>query len=123
MAELDLLAVLSEQHNASMILAEQFPAVPLELEKLSYKFLKQFKVLPLDLEDNLLTMAMADPSDTETLESIRLFPGYETKIHLGLEHEISDALERFYGSGDGLLGKPFDSGDKLIGITLDLGAA
>ncbi|PYV38787.1 MAG: type II secretion system protein GspE [Acidobacteria bacterium] len=121
LAERDLLAVLSEQHNASLILAEQFPAVPLELEKLSYKFLKQFKVLPLDLEDKVLTVAMADPSDTETLESIRLFTGYETKIHLGLEHEISDALERFYGSGDGLLGKSFDAGDKLIGETLDTG--
>jgi len=93
----------------------------LELEKLSYKFLKQFKVLPLDLEDKVLTVAMADPSDTETLESIRLFTGYETKIHLGLEHEISDALERFYGNGESGLGKSIDTGDTLSGENLDEG--
>ncbi|PYV90596.1 MAG: type II secretion system protein GspE [Acidobacteria bacterium] len=121
LAERDLLAVLSEQHAAPLILAEQFPAVPLELEKLSYKFLKQFKVLPLDLEDKVLTVAMADPSDTETLESIRLFTGYETKIHLGLEHEISDALERFYGNGESGLGKSIDTGDTLSGENLDEG--
>jgi len=121
LAERDLLAVLSEQHAAPLILAEQFPAVPLELEKLSYKFLKQFKVLPLDLEDKVLTVAMADPSDTETLESIRLFTGYETKIHLGLEHEISDALERFYGNGESGLGKSIDTGDTLSGEDLDEG--
>ena len=121
LAERDLLAVLSEQHAAPLILAEQFPAVPLELEKLSYKFLKQFKVLPLDLEDKVLTVAMADPSDTETLGSIRLFTGYETKIHLGLEHEISDALERFYGNGESGLGKSIDTGDTLSGEDLDEG--
>ncbi len=110
LAERDLTAVLSEQHKAPLILATEFPAVPLDIEKLSYKFLRQFKVLPLDLEQNVLSVAMADPSDLDTIESLRLFTGYEIKIRLGLENEIAEALERFYGAEVGSVGKVVEDG-------------
>jgi general secretion pathway protein E len=103
LAERDLMAVLSEQHKASLILADEFPAVPLEIEKLSYKFLKQFKLLPLDLRGDVLTVAMADPSDIETIDSLRLFTGVQTEVRLGIESEICEAIERLYGNGDNLL--------------------
>ena len=118
LAERDLIAVLSEQHNTPLILATEYPAVPLELEKLSYKFLRQFKVLPLDLEKNQLTVALADPSDLETIESLRLFTGNEIKIRLGLENEISDALERYYGGDNGSVGRVIeDTEEKLTGYS------
>jgi general secretion pathway protein E len=103
LAERDLMAVLSEQHKASLILADEFPAVPLEIEKLSYKFLKQFKLLPLDLRGDVLTVAMADPSDIETIDSLRLFTGVQTEVRLGIESEICEAIKRLYGNGDNLL--------------------
>jgi general secretion pathway protein E len=122
LAERDLMAVLSEQHNASLILADEFPAVPLELERLSYKFLKQFKVLPLDLKENVLTVAMADPSDTETIESLRLFAGVQTRIRLGLENEIGEALDRLYGDGDNLLNPSVGAdGTQISGEPNELG--
>jgi len=122
LSERDLMAVLSEQHNASLILADEFPAVPLELERLSYKFLKQFRVLPLNLKENVLTVAMADPSDTETVESLRLFAGVQTKIRLGLENEICEALDRLYGDGDNLLKPPVTAdGSQILGESVDLG--
>jgi general secretion pathway protein E len=122
LAERDLMAVLSEQHNASLILADEFPAAPLELERISYKFLKQFKVLPLDLKENVLTVAMADPSDTETVESLRLFTGVQTRIRLGLENEIGEALDRLYGDGDNLLGPALGAdGSQIPGESADLG--
>jgi general secretion pathway protein E len=121
LAERDLITTLSEQHKAPLIQTEEFPAVPLVLERLSYKFLKHFKVLPLDLENNVLTMAMADPSDSDTLESLRLFTGYEIKVRLGYENEISEALERSYGDGDGEFRKLGDGEDKPGGESSDLG--
>ena len=53
------------------------------MEKLSSKFLKQFNVLPLDLKENVLTVAMSDPSDTDTLESLRMFTGYSCRVLTG----------------------------------------
>jgi len=121
LAERDLMAVLSEQHNASLMLAQEFPAVPLNLEKISYKFLKQFKVLPLDLTGNVLTVAMADPSDTETIESLRLFTGLQARIHLGLENEISEALERLYGSGGDFLSPASGEDGQMASDASELG--
>jgi general secretion pathway protein E len=101
LAERDLMATLSEQHMAPLLTAEEYPAMSMEIDKLSGKFLKQFKVLPLDLEGNVLTVVMADPSDSDTLESLRLFTGYEIKTRLGLENEITEVLGRFYGDSSG----------------------
>ena len=101
LAERDLIATLSEQHQAPLLTAEEYPAVSVEIDKLSGKFLKQFKVLPLDLEGNLLTVVMADPSDSDTLESLRLFTGHRIKVRLGLESDITEALERLYGDSSG----------------------
>jgi general secretion pathway protein E len=100
LAERDLLVTLSDQHRAPLLFAYEYPAVPLDLENLSPKFLKQFKLLPLDLEGNVLTVVMADPSDDDTLESLRLFTGYNVRVRLGVETEIAEALERFFGSGN-----------------------
>jgi general secretion pathway protein E len=111
LAERDLMSAVSDQHNTPFLPASEFPAVPLELDKLSGKFLKQFRVLPLDLEGNVLTAAMADPSDNLTLDSIRLFTGYQTKIRLANESDICEALDRFYGSA----GRPVDDAAKLDG--------
>ena len=48
LSEQDLLAALSAQHQTELIPAQDFPAVPLMVEKLSPKFLRQFRILPLD---------------------------------------------------------------------------
>jgi general secretion pathway protein E len=101
LAERDLIAALCDQHQVALLLSADYPVAPLELDKVSGQFLRQFKVLPIDLAGNILMVAMADPSDRETLESLRLFTGYELKILLALENELTDVLERFYGSQAG----------------------
>ncbi|MFN8005691.1 MAG: type II secretion system ATPase GspE [Terriglobia bacterium] len=113
LAEKDLNQAISDQFQAPVINASEFPAVPLEVQKLSYKFLMQFKILPLDLEGNTLTLAMADPSDTETLDSVRMFSGHEVRVRLAQENEITDALDRIYGAGEGNLSR-VAGGDAIL---------
>lgn len=96
LAEKDLMSVLSEQLKVPLIRADEFPDVPIKVDKLSIKFLRQFQVLPLDLEGNLLTVAMADPSDSDTLESLRMFTGYDVRMCLGTTGEIAEGIERLY---------------------------
>ncbi|MCI0420348.1 MAG: Flp pilus assembly complex ATPase component TadA, partial [Acidobacteria bacterium] len=121
LAERDLIAALSEQHGTPLILAADFPAMPLEIEKLSPKFLKQFGVIPLDLNENVLTVAMSDPSDTDTLESLRLFTGFTCEVRLGQENEIGEALERFYGGANGASGKVLEDTGEGVGEYAEAG--
>ncbi len=123
-AERDLMTVLCAQHQVSMVGSADFPIAPLELEKVSGQFLRQFKVLPMDVAENILTVAMADPSDRETLEFLRLFTGCQLKVLLAHENEISEALERFYGN-DGASGRmaegevPAGAGDGEAGESIE----
>lgn len=101
LSEKDLMSVLSAQHQVPLISRSEFPTTALDVERLSPKFLHQFHVLPLELKNDVLTVAMADPSDADTLESLRMFTGFSCNVRLGHESDIAETLDRLYGSNGG----------------------
>src|SRR5438105_2020484 len=114
-AERDVLAMISDQLQIPLFGAE-YPAVPIEADRLPFRFLRAFNVIPVHLENNLLTLVMADPLDTETQNTIRLRTGFAQKIFLGAEGEVQAQLDRLYG------GEEENSSEKLIETLGDLGA-
>ncbi len=105
-AERDVISVLSEQLKVEIFTGE-YPAVPIEPAKLPLRFLRNFRTLPLHLAGNELSVAMADPLDSETQSAIRLRTGYELKVYLAPESDILDQLEKLYGMEE-------NSAEKLI---------
>jgi general secretion pathway protein E len=97
LAQRDLLLALSEQLGLPLASLEDPPAVMPETERLSPRFLRQARALPLAVEDSTLRLAMADPLDFETLSAVRLATGLTVKPELATEAEILDAIERYYG--------------------------
>jgi general secretion pathway protein E len=93
----DVLAALSDQLGVRLVSIDGPPAVSPETEKLSPRFLRQFRCLPLALNDSSLTLAMADPLDFETLAAVRTFTGLRIEPVLAAESEIVDAVDRYYG--------------------------
>jgi general secretion pathway protein E len=93
----DVLTALSDQLGIRLVSIEGPPAVSPETEKLSPRFLRQFRCLPLALQDSSLTLAMADPLDYETLSAVRTFTGLRIDPVLAPEQEIIDAVDRYYG--------------------------
>ena len=71
----DVMAVLAEQLRVPLVAIDGPPPVSPETEKLSPRFLRQFRCLPLALHDSSLTLAMADPLDFETLAAVRTIHG------------------------------------------------
>src|SRR4051794_3154009 len=55
----DVLAALSDQLGVPVVTIDGPPAVSPETEKLSPKFLRQFRCMPVALHDSTVTMAMA----------------------------------------------------------------
>jgi general secretion pathway protein E len=96
----DVLAALSDQLGIPLvsISIEETPAVSPETEKLSPRFLKQFRCLPYRLEEQALTLAMADPLDFETISAVEHSSGLRVLPVLAAEREILDAVDRFYAS-------------------------
>src|SRR3981081_4073472 len=71
----DVLAALSDQLGIPLVTIDGPPAVSPETERLSPRFLRQFRCLPVGREDHTVTLAMADPLDFETLSAVRSCTG------------------------------------------------
>ena len=112
-AERDILATISDQLKVPVFGAE-YPAVPIEPDRLPFRFLRTFNVIPVHLENNILTLVLADPQDLETQNSIRLRTGFALQIFLASEAEIQAQLERLYGGEE-------NTTEKLIETLGDFG--
>jgi len=111
-SERDCLSVVSEHIQTPAVTAADYPKVPVLDNSLSFRFMKQCKFMPVALEGDVLTLAMTDPLDGATLDSIRQATGLRTRALLGAESEIMDALERFYGSSSGAMGRIIEGIDE-----------
>jgi general secretion pathway protein E len=111
-SEKDCLAVVSEHLNIRTITGLEYPEVPVLENILSYRFMKQCKVVPVARDNNVLTLAMSDPLDHATLDSVRQATGLAVSAVLGAESEILDALERLYGSAASTLGRIIEGIDE-----------
>ena len=118
-SEKDLLAVLSEHLSVPVITGPQYPPGPVIDNVLSHRFMKQCKFVPVALENNALTLAMTDPLDHATLDSVRQATGFEVKALLGAESEIMDVLEKFYGSAGTTFGRIIEGIDEANIDNLD----
>jgi len=111
-AERDIVSTLSQQLNVDLFSGE-YPAVPVETSKLPLRFLRTFHVIPVHLENNVLSLVMSDPLDVETQSAIRLRTGHDLRVYIGAETEVNEQLEKLYGGDEG-------SSEKLIETMTDV---
>ncbi len=57
-------------------------------------------ILPLELKGKVLTLAMANPLDWETIEDISFETGLKLSVAISSENNILNAIENFYGSAE-----------------------
>ncbi len=119
-AQRDVLHALSDQIGVRLISIDGPPAVSPETEKLSPRFLRQFRVLPVALQESTLTLAMADPLDFETLAAVHTFTGLHVDPVLAPEQEIIDAVDRYYGESARAANQDFFGEDGQGGGSEDL---
>ena len=109
----DVLAALSEQLEIPIVAAAEFPAVSPAIEGLSARFMRQFRFLPLAVEDSTVTLAMADPLDFETISAVRLYTKLKVRALLAPETEILAALEKYFPGEEEAAGS--ESGAAAVG--------
>jgi general secretion pathway protein E len=97
MAQRDMLAALSDQLGIPLAAVDGEPPSAPEIDGLSHRFLRQCRAFPIELKEQVLTLAMADPLDFETIAAVRSFSGLDIRTVLAPEQEIIDAIERHYG--------------------------
>ena len=93
----DVLVTLSEQLGVPLLTADDFPSESIDLERISAKYMRQFRFVPVSINGTTVTLAMSDPLDFETLATIRRFTALEILTALAPERDIFEALDRYYG--------------------------
>jgi general secretion pathway protein E len=98
-SEEDLQPLLAAYLGVPVVGKKEFPSEPVPLGRLSLKYLRRAKVLPLAQTNGALTVAMADPGDEYALQGLEVATGLTIEPCLARERDILERLEVAYGNG------------------------
>jgi hypothetical protein len=59
-------------------------------------FLLNQGFIPLDVDDEIMTIVMSNPEDEETLDTLSRYVSYNVNVFVGIRRDISDAIEEYY---------------------------
>ncbi len=65
------------------------------------KLVQRYLFIPLELKDNVLTIAVSNPMDIWIAEDIKMHLGFAVQRVLSLKNEIEEAIRKYYGLGSG----------------------
>jgi len=97
-SEEEILQTLGQRLGLEVITLAEGPPGPAIANTLSVRFLKEHRIFPYQLQDGTLTVAMADPTDSEAIEGLRVALGLRIRVCLAREAEILQAIERAYSN-------------------------
>ena len=98
-SERDMIDALAADLDLPVVSLADYPELPVLEERVTVRFIKEARALPLREDDELLLLAMVDPLDEYVLNAFRLASQRQVVAHLAVPSELDAAFERLYGSG------------------------
>jgi general secretion pathway protein E len=98
-AQRDVTEALAAQLGLPVLDAASYPELPVLEERVSARFLREARALPVREDDNELALAMADPTDRYTIDAFEMVTGRAVRPMVAIPTELDAALERLYGAG------------------------
>src|SRR5437764_5726172 len=92
----DVLRALARQQNLAYLSRDELPSPLPVVKTLSAKYLRQYTVCPVSIENGLLTVAIADPLNAVVLDDLRQFTGLAVKLVVSSAEAITEAIDRTY---------------------------
>lgn len=124
--ENELMALLA-QHNGLETLELTDYQIPTEaIEAMTPELVKQYKVIPVTKNENTLTIAMSDPTDVQTLDTLRYVLKCNVEAVISPKAQIEKLIDHYYGSLEESVGSFLEGMDanvetNLIGTAEDGG--
>ncbi len=98
-SERDVVDALSSHLDLPVVSMADYPELPVLEERVTVRFIKESRALPLHEDDEHLVLAMVDPLDEYVLNAFRLVTRRKVMARLAVPSELDAAFERLYGSG------------------------
>src|SRR5512139_1465914 len=83
--------------NGPFIAGEDLPKVPFVLNGISSRFIRENLIVPLELKQNKLKVAMANPDDAQTVDALRVATSAEVLVYAADPKALGDYIAKFYG--------------------------
>lgn len=88
------------------------------LTKLPARAVYQYNVLPLTVDNGVLTVVTCDPFDTGMTDGLRLAAGCPVRVTLSPREEINKAVQKYYGVGADAIEKMIEDGRYAVDADL-----
>ncbi len=99
-SQMDVVKALATQFNLDTINLAEY-RVPDEVLALVPKHVaRRYKVVPVYKHDNTLTIAISDPLDVDTVDSLRYILRMNVEPVVAAKNDIESSIARYYGSAD-----------------------
>ena len=126
MAEAELLDFLSKQFGVPAVDPAKLEVDQEVVDLIPSNIVQKYKIVPISLDGQTLTIAMVDPSNLFAVDDIRFLTRKNIRVTVATETAIKQAMDRFYDAGAGVedvLSEFSDEGVDLIdsGEDLDIG--
>ena len=89
---------LAEQMSMQIVKLSEIEVQPETLELITEPMAQLYRVIPVNLDGNVFTLATCDPQNLSIQDELRTFLGYDIKLLVATERDIAAALERYYAS-------------------------
>ncbi len=96
-SEHDMAEAIAAELDLPLARAADFPDAPVLQGKVSIRFLRESRILPLADTPQGLVLAMADPTDSYATEAMRIIAGKPVAANVATPTDIDNALDRIYG--------------------------
>ena len=93
----DLTRALAEQFEMDIIDLDDYDIDPDVIEKVPQEFAREHHLVPLELEDDQLTVATSDPLDLDVMDNLRFLINCNVECVLATKQDIDKALQKYYG--------------------------
>jgi general secretion pathway protein E len=101
----DVAEALAAELDIPLVEASGYPELPILEERISARFLREARALPVSEGEDELALAMIDPTDSYTINAFEMVTGRRVKPLVAIPSELEAALERLYGAGKSALGQ------------------
>lgn len=76
---------------------DDLPKVPIVLEGISSRFIRENRVIPLEIKNSILKVLMANPEDKVTIDALRVATSADIIVYTSDTEVLDEYISRFYG--------------------------
>ena len=92
----ELLNMLAQQYGMEVMDLSEYDIPPEVIEAFRGDYARYYTVIPVAMDDQLFTIAMGDPTNVETLDTLRYLLGCDIDAVIAPEEQIIAAINKYY---------------------------